>query len=119
MYVEERGFGVTLTPELTALAEMVFMRSFARIAVHADHVRVRLFAVREGIECRAMLRPHAGATMASRETRHTAIEALLASATGLAHQLERRVVMRSRRGRRQRGSTGRAPAGRRPDPFRA
>ncbi len=104
MYVEERGFGVTLTPELASLAETVFERSFARIAVHADHVRVRLFAVPEGIECRAMLRPQRGATLASRETRSTAIEALLATATELAHQLERRVVLRSRRARRQRVS---------------
>ena len=52
MHVEERSIGLDLTPELRSLVRTVVERSFARIEDHADHVQVRLFSVREGVECR-------------------------------------------------------------------
>jgi hypothetical protein len=102
MNVEERCFGVPFTPEIRALVHTVFERSFAHITAHVDHVRVRLFSVRDGVECRAMLRPHSGATLAITQTRSSTLEALVASANGVARELERRV--HSRTSRRQRAS---------------
>ncbi len=104
MNVEERSFGLALTPELRTLVRSVVERSFARIAEHVDQVWVRLFSVRDGVECRAVLRPHAGATLALTETRPSMLEAVIASANGLARELQRRYLAKSRKSRRQRVS---------------
>ena len=104
MYVEERCFGVPLTPEIRSLVRTVFERSFAHITAHVDHVRVRLFSVPDGVECRAMLRPRSGATQAITKTRSSVLEALTASASGLARELERRVLIYSRKSRHPRAS---------------
>ena len=104
MNVEERVFGVSLTPEVRSLVRTVFERGFARVAGHVDLVRVRLFSVREGVACRAVLRPHTGATLAISETRPSTVEAVIASANALARELERRYLAQSRRSRRQRAS---------------
>lgn len=104
MNVEERGFGLSLTPEVRSMVRTVFERGCARIASHVDHVQVRLLSVRDGVECRAVLRPHTGATLAITETRLSMVEALIASANGLARELERRYLAHSRKSRRQRAS---------------
>jgi hypothetical protein len=104
MNVDERCFGVPHTPEIMALVRTVFERAFAHITAHVDHVRVRLFSVRDGIECRAMLRPHSGATLAITETRSSTLGALMASANGLARSLERRVLSHSRKSRQHHAS---------------
>jgi len=104
MNVEERCIGVPHTPEVRSLVRTVFERGLDRIASHVDHVQVRLFSVRDGVECRAVLRPHCGATLAIIETRPSAIEALMASANVLARELERQYLSHSRRSRRQRVS---------------
>jgi ribosome-associated translation inhibitor RaiA len=102
MYVEERSIGMPLTPELRSLVRTVWERSFARIAKQVDHAQVRLRLVREGVECRAVLRPHAGATLAASEVRPTMIDAVFASANKLARELQRRYMTKTRRSRRQR-----------------
>ena len=101
MHVEERTIGLDLTPELRSLVRTVVERSFARIEDHADHVQVRIFSVREGIECRAVLWPRAGAILAVSEIRPSTIEAVIASANGLARELQRRYLARSRKSRRR------------------
>ena len=93
-----------LTPELRALVRTVVERSFARTATHVEQVWVRLVSVPDGIECRAVLRPQTGATLAIVETRPSTIEAVIASANWLARALERRYLAQSRRSRRQRVS---------------
>lgn len=102
MNVEERCFGVPLTPEMRGLVRTVFERTFARIASQVDQVRVRVFSVRDGVECRVVLRPVAGSTMAITETRPSTLEALIASANGLAYELQRRCLSHGRKSRRQR-----------------
>jgi hypothetical protein len=104
MNVEERTFGLPLTPEVRATVRTVLERSFARLAPRVDHVQVRLLAVRDSFECRLVLRPHSGATLAVVETRESMIEALIASATGLARELQRRCLAKNRRSREQRAN---------------
>jgi hypothetical protein len=104
MHVEERSFGMPLTPEVRALVRTVVERSFARIVPQIDEVWVRLLSVPDGVECRAVLRPHAGATLAIAETRPSTIEAVIASANWLARKLQRRYLAQGRRSRRQRVS---------------
>src|SRR5262249_9759354 len=76
MKVEERCFGVPLTPEVRSLVRRVVERSFGRIETHVAEVWVRLFSVRDGVECRAVLRPYTGGTLALTETRPSTIEAV-------------------------------------------
>jgi hypothetical protein len=90
-----------LTPELRAVVRTVVERSFARIAPQIDQVSVRLVSVPDGVECRAVLRPQAGATLAIAETRPSTIEAVIASANWLARELEHRYLAHGRRARRQ------------------
>jgi hypothetical protein len=102
MHVEERSLGMPLTPELRAMVRTVVERSLARIAPQVAEVWVRLVSVPEGVECRAVLRPQAGATLATAETRPSTIEAVIASANWLARELKRRYLSQGRRSRRQR-----------------
>jgi hypothetical protein len=102
MNVEERCFGVPLTPEVRSLMRTVFERTFARVADQVDNVRVRMFSVRDGVECRVVLRPYTGPTLAITETRPSTIEALIASAYGLAHELQRRSMGHGHGSRRHR-----------------
>lgn len=102
MRVEERGFGVALTPEVRAMVRNVVERSFARLGKRVDEVHVRISSVREGIECRTVLWQEAGPTLATSETRPSMIEALIACANGLARELEQQTVDKLRRSRRQR-----------------
>ena len=59
-------------------------------------------AVPDGVECRTVLRPREGATLASAETRPTTMEAVIASANWLSRELQRRYLAQGRRSRRQR-----------------
>jgi hypothetical protein len=104
MHVEERSLGMPLTPELRALVRTVVERSLGRIAPQIDAVWVRLVAAPNGVECRAVLRPKEGATLANAETRPTTVEAVIASANWLARELQRRYLAQGRRSRRQRVS---------------
>jgi hypothetical protein len=102
MHVEERSVGLPLTPEVRSLVRTVFERSFARVEALAAEVQVRLLSVRDGVECRAVLWPRAGGTLAITETRPSTIEAAIASANGLARELQRRYLSHSRKSRRRR-----------------
>jgi hypothetical protein len=102
MHVEERSLGMPLTPELRALVRTVVERSLGRIAPQIDAVWVRLVAVPDGVECRTVLRPREGATLASAETRPTTMEAIIASTNWLSRELQRRYLAHGRKSRRQR-----------------
>jgi hypothetical protein len=100
MHVEERCFGLPITPELRATVRTVVERSFAPMAPRIDQVWVRLVSVPGGVECRTVVRPYAGATLAIAETRPSTIEAVIASATWLDRELRRRSLAQGRRARR-------------------
>jgi hypothetical protein len=90
-----------LTPELRAVVRTVVERSFARVGQQIDQVWVRLVSAPDGVECRAVLRPQGGATLAIAETRPSTIEAVIASASWLARELTHRTLTHGRRSRRQ------------------
>jgi hypothetical protein len=109
MHVEEKTSGMPLTPEVRALVRTVMERSFARVAHIVDQLHVRLAWVHGRVECRAVLRPLAGATLAVKETRPSVLDALVASADGLSRELHRRYIAKSRRSRHPRAGRRKRP----------
>jgi hypothetical protein len=108
MNVEEKTFGLPLTPEVRATARTVVERSLGRFAAHVAHVQVRMLSVPESFECRIIVRPRAGATLAVVETRESLVEALVAGATGAARELQRRCLAKGRKPRQRRVDRRRA-----------
>lgn len=104
MKLEERVLGVQLTPEAKAMVRTVFEHTLDRIGDHIDRVRVRVAWESDGIRCQARLWPDTGPTLIVSETRLTTLDAVHASASGLARALDRRLATRAR-GQRRRGPT--------------
>lgn len=92
MRIEERCYGIELTPEADETIRTAFTNALDRVEERVARLRIRIMRAGDLVRCSARLWPEVGPTLVVTETRASMPEAAYASADSLARALVRRTT---------------------------